>query len=345
MTTQVDSDSAQPENASNFTSNPAAAIASQIEQVANGQPRARKPVEGLEDDETAAAAPTEKEFVSSKASRVAKRKWAAAQQQQGNLPRKPATSNTFGTKAILIITSTIGMLLFGYRMFLTYWQTGNEQFFIYTPEQLAKHGANSRSIWVGIAGEVYDVTKAKKFYGKDGGYNFFTGRDASRAYLTGKFQDDLNDDVEDFTDEQFHGLMHWKNFYLKEYEYKGRLVGAFFDEQGLPTALSRRMWEGNSRHKAVLEERKNKKLAYPTCNSRWSAAKGSEVWCDDGMFPRKLTEMVGGKAEQRCACFKERGMSNLRQVYPGCKPVDTWCRLQPEPAVALPEVEAQADEL
>lgn len=51
--------------------------------------------------------------------------------------------------------------------------------------------------------------------GKDGSYSFFSGRDASRAYLTGKFQDDLNDDVEDFTDEQFHGLMHWKDFYLK----------------------------------------------------------------------------------------------------------------------------------
>lgn len=51
--------------------------------------------------------------------------------------------------------------------------------------------------------------------GEKGGYDFFTGRDASRAYLTGKFKDDLNDDVEDFTDEQFHGLMHWKDFYLK----------------------------------------------------------------------------------------------------------------------------------
>ena len=37
--------------------------------------------------------------------------------------------------------------------------------FIYTPQQLAKHDANSKSIWVGIAGEVYDVSKARKFYG------------------------------------------------------------------------------------------------------------------------------------------------------------------------------------
>lgn len=55
----------------------------------------------------------------------------------------------------------------------------------------------------------------RPYAGDKGGYSFFAGNDASRAYLTGKFQDDLNDDVEDFTDEQFHGLMHWKEFYLK----------------------------------------------------------------------------------------------------------------------------------
>lgn len=47
--------------------------------------------------------------------------------------------------------------------------------------------------------------------------------------------------------------------------------------------------------------------------------------------------MVAGKAEQRCACFKEMGWSNLRQVYPGCKPDKTRCKLQPK-------AEAQAEE-
>jgi len=62
---------------------------------------------------------------------------------------------------------------------------------------------------------------------------------------------------------------------MQEYEYKGRLVGAFFSETGFPTALSRRMWEGTARHKAAIQERKNKKLAYPDCNSRWSSKKGA----------------------------------------------------------------------
>jgi hypothetical protein len=52
------------------------------------------------------------------------------------------------------------------------------------------------------------------------------------------------------------------------------------------------------------------------------------------MYPRLLTEMVGGRAEQRCACFEQRGWSNLRKVYEGCKPDAHRCKLlvkEPEP--------------
>ena len=74
---------------------------------------------------------------------------------------------------------------------------------------------------------------------------------------------------------------------VQEYEYKGRLVGAFFSEDGFPTALSKRMWEGSARHKAAMEERKNKKLGYPDCNSRWSSSKGATE------IPIRLTGSFG----------------------------------------------------
>jgi hypothetical protein len=51
--------------------------------------------------------------------------------------------------------------------------------------------------------------------GKDGSYSFFSGVDASRAFITGAFSDDLNDNVEDFTDDQMAGLSQWKGFFLK----------------------------------------------------------------------------------------------------------------------------------
>jgi hypothetical protein len=61
----------------------------------------------------------------------------------------------------------------------------------------------------------------------------------------------------------------------QEYTYKGRVVGSFFDENGLPTARLRQVLEGAARHKAAEEERKNKHLAYPSCNTRWSSDTGA----------------------------------------------------------------------
>jgi hypothetical protein len=43
------------------------------------------------------------------------------------------------------------------------------------------------------------------------------------------------------------------------------------------------------------------------------------VWCDEGMYPRKLfMEMKGGRAVWRCACFKEMGWSDVRKVSACC---------------------------
>lgn len=39
------------------------------------------------------------------------------------------------------------------------------------------------------------------------------------------------------------------------------------------------------------------------------------MWCDDGMYPRKLfIEMKQGRSVWRCACFKELGWSDVRKV-------------------------------
>jgi hypothetical protein len=37
--------------------------------------------------------------------------------------------------------------------------------YVYTAEQLAKHDANHTQPWIAILGEVYDVSKAKNYYG------------------------------------------------------------------------------------------------------------------------------------------------------------------------------------
>jgi hypothetical protein len=45
------------------------------------------------------------------------------------------------------------------------------------------------------SGDVYDVSANRRMYGPGGGYGFFSGRDAARAFVTGCFKDDLTHDV------------------------------------------------------------------------------------------------------------------------------------------------------
>jgi len=38
--------------------------------------------------------------------------------------------------------------------------------------------------------QVFDVTKGRKHYGPGGGYSFFSGRDGSRAFVSGDFTEE-----------------------------------------------------------------------------------------------------------------------------------------------------------
>jgi cytochrome b involved in lipid metabolism len=62
--------------------------------------------------------------------------------------------------------------------------TGDARVVIST-EQLQHSKGDAAKLRLAILGEVYDVTAGRRHYGKDGGYSFFAGRDASRAYVTG----------------------------------------------------------------------------------------------------------------------------------------------------------------
>ena len=59
-----------------------------------------------------------------------------------------------------------------------------------TKAQLAAHDGVAhpqRPLWIGVIGEVFDVTSGARFYGPDGGYKGFAGKDGSRAFKTGEF--------------------------------------------------------------------------------------------------------------------------------------------------------------
>ncbi|KAL6348495.1 hypothetical protein AAG906_009955 [Vitis piasezkii] len=180
---------------------------------------------------------------------------------------------------------------------------------LFTAQELALHnGANdSLPILLAILGSVFDVTKGKSHYGLGGGYNHFSGRDASRAFVSGNFSGDgLTDSLRGLSRTEVKSVVEWRDFYFRSYTFVGKLVGLYYDSHGNPTKQ--------------LKGSEEAKL--PSCNSRWSQDEGGKVWCDNGyprLIQRPLEIALTGKMSKRCACFKEDqlGQQGL-EVYQGC---------------------------
>ncbi|GFR42030.1 hypothetical protein Agub_g2847 [Astrephomene gubernaculifera] len=205
-------------------------------------------------------------------------------------------------------------------------------------------GKSDSALYLAILGEVFDVTKGRRFYAADKGYGFFVGRDASRAFVTGDFEGDLTDDVADLSPEQIKSIVEWRDFYHKTYTYKGRLEGPFHDARGRPTGHLRWVEQQAARAKSAEEQQRELEAQWPSCNVRWTESEGSTVWCEGGAYPRKLISTLpggsGGPAgasgaasapgkttTSRCACFEEVGWSDVRQLYAGCPPDQHSCKI------------------
>lgn len=90
----------------------------------------------------------------------------------------------------------------------------------FTLEQLKEFDgikSNGR-ILIGVLGKVFDVSKAKDFYGPGGPYSVFAGRDASRALGTfsvdeSQFKDE-HDDLSDLKTSQMDSIKEWEMQFL-----------------------------------------------------------------------------------------------------------------------------------
>ncbi|KAJ3210587.1 hypothetical protein HDU67_005171 [Dinochytrium kinnereticum] len=84
----------------------------------------------------------------------------------------------------------------------------------------------SKPIYLGINGKIYDVSAGPKYYGKGGGYGFFSGKDAARAYITGCFETHLTHDLRGLNEDQIKSLSQWTDFYENhdKYFYVGKVI-------------------------------------------------------------------------------------------------------------------------
>lgn len=205
-----------------------------------------------------------------------------------------------------------------------------------SPVELAARDGRGDSIpnseiWLSILGEVYDVSSGARFYGPEGGYRGFAGRDATRAFHTGEFDDaGLVPNLDGLPDDACLALEEWAGFYrsAEEYPCVGVLApGEFHDAQGAPTAAKRAFDNAVARAQRERAAVKARESVFPACASRWSAEEGGEVWCEDGRtYPRKDVSFAAGQRRVRCACFPDASFSDARQLYPGCENTATRCK-------------------
>ncbi|KAK9694697.1 Dihydrodipicolinate synthase [Basidiobolus ranarum] len=102
----------------------------------------------------------------------------------------------------------------------------------YTPKELTEiEGIKSPKIFMGVNGKVYDVTPGKKFYGPEGPYGNFAGRDASRGLAKHSFDEDMLtsldepiDTLSDLTVEERESLRGWEEMFSGKYLTVGTLV-------------------------------------------------------------------------------------------------------------------------
>ncbi|XP_065186966.1 neuferricin-like [Sycon ciliatum] len=198
-------------------------------------------------------------------------------------------------------------------------QENNDRLF--TVQELKQYDGSdsSKPIYLALVGQVFDVTKGKQYYGKDGGYGFFSGRDGTRAFVSGDFTEvGLTDNVTGLDNANIIGIEDWLSFYHKDYTYAGKLVGTYYDEHGQPTA---RLEEYNQMLEvaqgASLQAEEFRRL-FPPCNSHWAQGKGGTVWCSKESggikrdwvgVPRKFYK--AGGTNYQCVCVRTTGSPSL----------------------------------
>jgi membrane-associated progesterone receptor component len=105
----------------------------------------------------------------------------------------------------------------------------------YTPVELrpfdGKQDNGKGRILMAVSGNVYDVTRGGSFYGPNGPYGNFAGRDASRGLAKGSFDEDMLTDtdkpidkLEDLTRDEWESLREWESHFSGKYLLVGKLV-------------------------------------------------------------------------------------------------------------------------
>lgn len=113
----------------------------------------------------------------------------------------------------------------------------------FTPRTLLPFdGKDGRPIYFAVRGRVFDVSTGRNFYGPDGPYQNFAGRDASRGLASGSFDEDVLtkdldgplDSLESMGPDEMEALRDWEEQFLSKYLVVGRLVPVGQEDRPMP---------------------------------------------------------------------------------------------------------------
>jgi membrane-associated progesterone receptor component len=87
-------------------------------------------------------------------------------------------------------------------------------------------------VYLSVHGRVFDVTSGRNFYGPNGPYANFAGRDASRGLACGSFDEEMLtkdldgplDTLEDLGAAEMEAMKGWEERFEEKYLVVGRLV-------------------------------------------------------------------------------------------------------------------------
>jgi len=200
---------------------------------------------------------------------------------------------------------------------------------LWTAEELAEYDGSKdpSKLALAIMGEVFDVKKGEKHYGPGMGYHFFTGKDGTRAFVTGEFnKEGLIPDVTGLTGEQMLGIEDWILFYRKDYIPVGKLIGHYYDENGELTDAGREARVALRKGREQKKRDEDVKKVLPGCNSKFDSTAGKTLWCSDqsGGITRDWVGVIREYTNpdtqaKRCVCVPPDLLYHPGlQLYDGC---------------------------
>lgn len=152
---------------------------------------------------------------------------------------------------------------------------------VFSQEELSHYNGEGESVYLAVLGKVFDVTKGSQHYAKGAPYNYFTGKDGSRALITGDFYDETKnkDHILDLKCVELFTILTWQDTFQKKYLQIGVLDGRYYNNLGHKTSYSKEVDIRIEKCKEEKEINRKQELEHPPCNIAWSADEGTKVWC------------------------------------------------------------------